>query len=720
MLRLCLPFVFSLLLQAKRVVVNTDTDFDLDDAFEKTGVGTAGTISVSFNSTSAHVNDVGIIVWHMADGRPTFTNKGFLTSRAPQSWRVGQILGKSDKFVWPINPESVDRGVGFYFDHGVSDLLFGDISIADNSFRPEFDEVVYAAAAEYTPQEVLRRILREEERESQLHLGVWVKDGYFIDESAGRTIQYKPVAKLKTGSWDEQTTQTHSRHEWPSTTVTRPAIMDVDELFARVPQVPDFLRTVQEVEFDARYAPYHGGRKRRRQYRSSRYRGKIEHTIPLFAGRRRSAASSGRRRSSSWLEIARSRRDKQNETNQERQQNEAAKAQLRDSSVNVEVRWLMPVVEKFRCVAIPAHYAHTSGKALYFAMGWDTESIAGMSQQSQDLDIDLAMVPLNVRKEALIDKVVFFGNNGVKGPKTPALTCGQPGSFAMESTIDDRSGDGPGDDEIVRVDLECLGRYHSDVHAVAVLASIYSPAQTSWRHVDSAYLRVVAGGRLLSHQGNFFVRDADGVKSFVRVSGNDMKGEEAFSEKGLVVGLLFRDGAGWTWGTTMTGVPGRHARESLPHIEALARSLAYPANSAWRETDEHHAWDEEMHFGPKEILREESTIESFRAGSLPCMQWRSDYVITRLGNIDDEGLQRISKDEKFDPSVRTVARAALNKPEARRSIEQVSQGADTMSRERSISRRKEIGRNIANRDPRPPTKQESDAEMNSLDDLFVH
>merc|ERR1712187_434841 len=165
-------------------------------------------------------------------------------------------------------------------------------------------------------------------------------------------------------------------------------------------------------------------------------------------------------------------------------------------------------------------------------------------------------------------KTVFYGQ---KAPQ--ALQCGG-NQYAMQAFNDDRSGDQPGDDEIVKVNLGCLSQHHSDVEALVVVVSVYAPQTLTWNQIDSAYLRIISGGQEMSSGGNFFVRDAEAVRSFVRLSGNDLKEDPGRAMNSLAVGMFFRQpsqigGAEWAFATLMRGMNGRNAPEVGPALQSM-------------------------------------------------------------------------------------------------------------------------------------------------------
>lgn len=234
------------------------------------------------------------------------------------------------------------------------------------------------------------------------------------------------------------------------------------------------------------------------------------------------------------------------------------------------VEWLAPVLSKYRCSPVDSKWAKTGASSLFIAMGWSTESDGG------DLDIDLSLVPLDSKKRVIRDKLVFFNNQVPR-----ALQC-YGGDVAMRAFADDRSGDAPGDDEMVKINLGCLSHGHTDIDAVVVMANIYKPRQLTWNMLDSVYMRFIAGGRESQQGNNFFVSDAESIRAFVRLTGDAVKADPHMESDGLAVGMLFKDAQGdWAFAGLMEGVPGQTAQHSIPGIESLAQGLTYPLRQGW-------------------------------------------------------------------------------------------------------------------------------------------
>merc|ERR1719183_822319 len=68
------------------------------------GAGDQVTIRISFNSSTPHPNDIGQVSLRFRE-QAMLTNLGFFAGMPPQTWQPGQILGKADDYVWPINNE---------------------------------------------------------------------------------------------------------------------------------------------------------------------------------------------------------------------------------------------------------------------------------------------------------------------------------------------------------------------------------------------------------------------------------------------------------------------------------------------------------------------------------------------------------------------------------------------------------------------------------------
>merc|ERR1712187_733236 len=117
------------------------------------------------------------------------------------------------------------------------------------------------------------------------------------------------------------------------------------------------------------------------------------------------------------------------------------------------------------------------------------------------------------------------------------------------------------------VNLGCLGQMHQDVEAVVVVVSVFTPQHVTWNQIDSAYLRIISGGMEKASGGNFFIQNAEAVRSFVRLSGNDLKEDPGLAMQSIAVGMFFRQPSpnsmvpNWSFRTLRRGLPGRNAEQ---------------------------------------------------------------------------------------------------------------------------------------------------------------
>jgi tellurium resistance protein TerD len=107
-------------------------------------------------------------------------------------------------------------------------------------------------------------------------------------------------------------------------------------------------------------------------------------------------------------------------------------------------------------------------------LGWDTNKYSG--GQDFDLDASVFMVGANERVEK--DLNFIFYNNLVS-------PCG-----SVEHTGDNRTGEGDGDDEQIRVDFS---KVPADVHKIAITCTIHDAIARgqNFGQVSNAYIRVV-------------------------------------------------------------------------------------------------------------------------------------------------------------------------------------------------------------------------------------
>jgi len=382
--------------------------------------------------------------------------------------------------------------------------------------------------------------------------------------------------------------------------------------------------------------------------------------------------------------------------------------------VQISVQWHTPVLQKYQCVSVAPQYAKTGAQSLFIAMGWDTES--GIT----NLDLDLSLVPVNKMKQVINHKTVFYGQ---KAPQ--ALQCGG-NQYAMQAFNDDQSGDQPGDDELVKVNLGCLGQMHHDVEAVVVVVSVYAPQQLTWNQIDSAYLRIVSGGMERASGGNFFIQNAEAVRSFVRLSGNDLKEDPGLAMNSIAVGMFFRQPSpnsmvpNWAFGTLMKGLPGRNAQQVAQPLQSLLSDLVYPANTHWDQTVEQQALHQQGAFGNAGIHGKASVSGLIGNGQLPCIASKTDQARIQMGHMTPTDLQRLQNNPNpnIPQDVKNFAGMMQQNPQVANKIQGMAQGVEQMEKANSEQQRKQIANQIGQTQPRPPTQQESSQAAQDLDSLF--
>jgi len=380
-----------------------------------------------------------------------------------------------------------------------------------------------------------------------------------------------------------------------------------------------------------------------------------------------------------------------------------------ESSIPVEmsVQWLTPVIQKYRCVSVAPQYTKVGGQSLFIAMGWDTES--GVS----NLDLDLSLVAIDGKKNVIMPKSVYY-----KQKTPPALECGY-NQYAMRAFADDRSGDEPGDDELVKIDLACLTQRHPDVEAVVVMVNIFTPQQLTWSEIDSAYLRIVSGGAEMASQGNFFIRGSEAVRSFVRLSGNDLKQDPDLGSNGLAVGMFFRESGGqWTFSALMKGVPGRNVEASAGGLQYMLNDLVYPANDKWDDTAEHQNALKTGAFGEAGMMGKQTVNGLLASGNLPCVSSRADQAKLALGHMNKAGLAAVVAKENVPADVKKIAAALQKNEKAAKGVRQLALATDQIEAASTQAERAEIGANIKTTEVTAATEEETAEAMDDLDGLF--
>ncbi|WP_037605078.1 TerD family protein [Streptacidiphilus rugosus] len=146
--------------------------------------------------------------------------------------------------------------------------------------------------------------------------------------------------------------------------------------------------------------------------------------------------------------------------------------------------------------------------AVLVGLGWDTRTTTGA-----DFDLDASAILLAASGKVTSDKDFVFYNN----------LKSDDGS--VEHTGDNLTGEGEGDDEVVKVNLAAVP---ASVEKIVFPVSIYDAEnrQQNFGQVRNAYIRVVnqAGG--------------------AEIARYDLS-EDASTETAMVFGELYRNGAEW-------------------------------------------------------------------------------------------------------------------------------------------------------------------------------
>ena len=146
--------------------------------------------------------------------------------------------------------------------------------------------------------------------------------------------------------------------------------------------------------------------------------------------------------------------------------------------------------------------------AVSVGLGWDIRSTTGT-----DFDLDASAIALGADKKVLSDQHFIFFNN-LRSP-----------DGSIEHTGDNLTGEGEGDDEVIKVDLAGVP---PNVDSIVFPVSIYDAdaRSQSFGQVRNAFIRVVnqAGG--------------------AEIARYDLS-EDASTETAMVFGELYRHGSEW-------------------------------------------------------------------------------------------------------------------------------------------------------------------------------
>src|SRR5690606_7846505 len=146
--------------------------------------------------------------------------------------------------------------------------------------------------------------------------------------------------------------------------------------------------------------------------------------------------------------------------------------------------------------------------AVSVGLGWDVRTTTGT-----DFDLDASAIATGADKKVISDQHFAVSN------------LRKPPEGALEPPVDDRTGEGAGDDEVINVDL---ANTPPNIESIFFPVSIYVAAsrQQSFGQVRNAYIRVVnrANGEELARY--------------------DLT-EDASTETAMIFGELYRNGAEW-------------------------------------------------------------------------------------------------------------------------------------------------------------------------------
>ena len=156
---------------------------------------------------------------------------------------------------------------------------------------------------------------------------------------------------------------------------------------------------------------------------------------------------------------------------------------------------------------------------ILIGLGWDTRATDGV-----DFDLDASVFMLNNMGKVRNDLDFIFYNN-LRSPEG-----------SVEHTGDNRTGEGEGDDEAVRVNLVTVP---ADVDKLAVTVTIHDAQSRgqNFGQVDNAFIRVV--------------NEANG-REIVRY---DLS-EDASTETAMIFGEVYRHGGEWKFRAVGQGYAG--------------------------------------------------------------------------------------------------------------------------------------------------------------------
>ncbi|MBQ7732906.1 MAG: TerD family protein [Synergistaceae bacterium] len=153
-------------------------------------------------------------------------------------------------------------------------------------------------------------------------------------------------------------------------------------------------------------------------------------------------------------------------------------------------------------------------------LGWDVNKYDG----GADFDLDASAFLLGSDGKVQNDLDFIFYNNL------------RHSSGAVTHTGDNLTGEGEGDDEVIKVDLS---KVPSDIHKIAFTVTIYDAdkRRQNFGQVSNAYIHII---------------DQTNNQELLRYD----LGEDFSTETALVVGELYRHGSEWKFNATGSGYRG--------------------------------------------------------------------------------------------------------------------------------------------------------------------
>jgi tellurium resistance protein TerD len=146
--------------------------------------------------------------------------------------------------------------------------------------------------------------------------------------------------------------------------------------------------------------------------------------------------------------------------------------------------------------------------AVLVGLGWDARTTSGA-----DFDLDASALMVGASGKIMSDQHFIFFNNLISP------------DGSVQHTGDNLTGEGEGDDELIKVDLASVP---AEVDKIVVAVSIYEaePRAQSFGQVSNAFIRVV--------------NQADNVE----IARYDLS-EDASTETAMIFGEVYRNGTEW-------------------------------------------------------------------------------------------------------------------------------------------------------------------------------